>query len=110
MKAERTDKGNGKRERFFMAAAFIFIVILVCGGGCSSRHAMTAPYELAQDGSGLVEAESVSEASYDGVEWDEGTDEDPRNVSEVYSSIGSEMFKVTEMLFAAVDSLGEISK
>ncbi len=93
-----------------MAAAFIFIVILVCGGGCSSRHAMTAPYELAEDGSGLVEAESASETSYDGVEWDKGTDEEARNVSEAYNSIGGEMFKVTEMLFAAVDSLGEISK
>ena len=108
MKADRENKGNRKSSRFFQAtaAAFIFIVIAICGGGCSSNAMMNAPVDESSVETASVDFSSDFEAS----ELESEVVEDSSSISQTYTRVGQEIFKVNEMLFAVSDSINNIGK
>jgi hypothetical protein len=115
MKANRENNGKSSRKlgRTYqtVTALGIFIVITICGGGCSSRHAITAPYDQTDESSNLSQSEGDDYSDYS--TDDESEPEEAGNdnsICHAYNRVGGEVFKVSDMLFATVDSLNKIGK
>ncbi len=106
MKAARENEGS-KRTLKAASVAFILLISAICGGGCSSRHAMmTAPYQETEES---VVSSSQAEEVLEAVETEE-TEETNGNISQSYTRVGQEVFKVSNLLFTVVDSISNIGK
>jgi len=94
MRTDRENKGNNRSGRLL---GLLLLVVILLGGACSGKHAMmTAPYEMEE--STLLDSEEEWEA--------EESDSASENVTHAAQNVGNQIFKISDMLFAAVDSLG----
>ena len=105
MNTNRQEKTAAKAAK--MVALPVFIITLLIGGGCSSRHGITASYNQEQAIGSEVASQDVVDGYADDSEFSDGevVNGDAGNITEVMNNVAGNVFKVSDVLFAISDSL-----